>query len=147
MLCSRTKQPLPYHEPVADMHQHNTLDNVEQVYGVLGKPVAHSRSPQLHNAAMAAAGLDSLYLPLLVDDLPSFLHTYSSLDYGGFSVTIPHKASICPGIAALPAAGPVLHGAVPCCHLVPAASFTLRPVRITCSLSITIAHKASICFT
>ena len=58
---------------------------------MIGNPVAHSRSPQLHNAAMAAAGLDSVYLPLLVDDLRSFLETFSDSAYGGFSVTIPHK--------------------------------------------------------
>lgn len=62
-----------------------------QVYGVIGNPVAHSRSPQLHNAAMEAAGLDSVYLPFLVDNLRAFLVTYSSPEYGGFSVTIPHK--------------------------------------------------------
>lgn len=58
---------------------------------MIGNPVAHSRSPQLHNAAMEAAGLDSVYLPFLVDDLALFLKTYSSPEYGGFSVTIPHK--------------------------------------------------------
>jgi len=40
---------------------------------------------------MAAAGIDAVYLPLLVDNLKKFLKTYSSADYGGFSVTIPHK--------------------------------------------------------
>ncbi len=69
--------------------QHVTM----QIYGVIGNPVSHSRSPQLHNAALAAAGLDSVYLPLLVDNLRSFLKTYSSSDYRGFSVTIPHKVS------------------------------------------------------
>lgn len=64
-----------------------------QVYGVIGNPVAHSRSPQLHNAAMAAAGLDSIYMPLLVDNLRKFLDIYNGPDYKGFSVTIPHKAS------------------------------------------------------
>ena len=62
-----------------------------QVFGVIGNPVAHSRSPQLHNAAMAAAGLDAIYLPLLVDNLRAFLNIFCGTEYGGFSVTIPHK--------------------------------------------------------
>ena len=41
-----------------------------QVYGVVGNPVAHSRSPALHNAAMGAAGFDGVYIPLLVGFQP-----------------------------------------------------------------------------
>lgn len=59
------------------------------MFGVIGNPVSHSRSPALHNAAMRAAGMDAVYLPLLVDDLQPFLHAFP--DFSGFSVTIPHK--------------------------------------------------------
>ena len=62
-----------------------------QVYGVIGNPVSHSRSPALHNAAMRAAGLDAVYVPLLVDELPPFLAAFP--DFSGFSVTIPHKVA------------------------------------------------------
>lgn len=72
------------------------------VFGVLGNPVAHSRSPALHNAAIeavsnaaaAASGeraIDAVYLPFLVDELASFLRAFDETDFGGFSVTIPHK--------------------------------------------------------
>ena len=60
---------------------------------MLGNPVAHSRSPALHNAALAAAGLDAVYIPFLVDDLRSFLRSFSLSDFKGFSVTIPHKVT------------------------------------------------------
>ena len=55
----------------------------------MGNPVSHSRSPALHNAALAAAGLDAVYVPLLVDELSPFLHAFPS--FSGFSVTVPHK--------------------------------------------------------
>ena len=55
----------------------------------MGNPVSHSRSPALHNAALAAAGLDAVYVPLLVDELRPFLDAFPS--FSGFSVTIPHK--------------------------------------------------------
>jgi hypothetical protein len=42
---------------------------------------------------MAAVGHDGVYIPLLVDDLPSFLRASGGADWAGFSVTIPHKAS------------------------------------------------------
>ena len=59
--------------------------------GVIGNPVAHSKSPALHNAALAAAGERGCYLPLLVDSLPGFLAAFDRDDFTGFSVTIPHK--------------------------------------------------------
>ena len=34
--------------------------------GVAGFPVAHSRSPAMHNAALAELGLDWLYVPVPV---------------------------------------------------------------------------------
>ena len=55
----------------------------------MGNPVSHSRSPALHNAAFAAACLDAVYVPLLVDELAPFLAAFP--DCAGFSVTIPHK--------------------------------------------------------
>ena len=53
--------------------------------------MAHSRSPTLHNAALKSAGIDGVYIPYLVDDLRSFLQSFSHSDFKGFSVTIPHK--------------------------------------------------------
>lgn len=63
-----------------------------RVFGIIGNPVGHSRSPLLHNTAMGAAGWDGVYVPLLVDDLDSFAATFRDADWAGFSVTIPHKA-------------------------------------------------------
>jgi Shikimate dehydrogenase substrate binding domain/Type I 3-dehydroquinase len=63
-----------------------------RVFGIVGNPVSHSKSPLLHNNAMAEAALDAVYVPLLVDDMEAFLATFSDLDWQGFSVTIPHKA-------------------------------------------------------
>ncbi|XP_010914407.1 bifunctional 3-dehydroquinate dehydratase/shikimate dehydrogenase, chloroplastic isoform X2 [Elaeis guineensis] len=62
-----------------------------KVYGIIGKPVGHSKGPILHNAAFKSVGLNAVYVPLLVDDLANFLSAYSSPDFAGFSCTIPHK--------------------------------------------------------
>jgi 3-dehydroquinate dehydratase/shikimate dehydrogenase len=63
------------------------------VLGVIGNPISHSRSPVLHNAALAASDADIVYVPLLVDDLRDFLASplFGGADFLGFSVTIPHK--------------------------------------------------------
>ncbi|PON47808.1 3-dehydroquinate dehydratase type I [Parasponia andersonii] len=62
-----------------------------KVFGVIGKPVGHSKSPILYNEAFKSVGFNGVYLHLLVDDIANFLQTYSSADFAGFSVTIPHK--------------------------------------------------------
>ena len=63
------------------------------VLGVIGKPVAQSKSPALHNPCLGAAGVDACYVPLLVEDIAAFLASplFGGPSFQGFSVTIPHK--------------------------------------------------------
>ncbi|HEY5429792.1 MAG TPA: shikimate dehydrogenase, partial [Solirubrobacteraceae bacterium] len=62
--------------------------------GVLGWPVAHSRSPAIHNAALAAAGLGDWRYQLLPAPPELFAEIVAALPGAGFigaNVTIPHK--------------------------------------------------------
>ncbi len=62
--------------------------------GVLGWPVAHSRSPAMHNAALAALGMDGWRYQLLPVAPGGFAETVRALEPAGFvgaNVTIPHK--------------------------------------------------------
>jgi shikimate dehydrogenase len=62
--------------------------------GVLGWPVAHSRSPAIHNAALAALGLRDWHYQLLPVPPELFEQTTRALGGSGFvgaNVTIPHK--------------------------------------------------------
>jgi shikimate dehydrogenase len=61
--------------------------------GVLGFPVAHSRSPAVHNAAFAALGLDWRYvrLPVPPDRFEETARALGGSGYRGANVTIPHK--------------------------------------------------------
>ena len=62
--------------------------------GVCGWPVAHSRSPQMHNAALAAAGLDDwryLRLPLPTELFDETVRALPAAGFRGVNVTIPHK--------------------------------------------------------
>jgi shikimate dehydrogenase len=76
--------------------------------GVLGWPVAHSRSPAIHNAALAALGMDGWRYQRLPVPPALFVETVCSLGQSGFvgaNVTIPHKQ------AALALAGQVSEAA------------------------------------
>jgi shikimate dehydrogenase len=62
--------------------------------GVCGWPVAHSRSPQMHNAALAAVGLDDwryLRLPLPPHLFDEAVRALPAAGFRGVNVTIPHK--------------------------------------------------------
>jgi shikimate dehydrogenase len=62
--------------------------------GVLGWPVAHSRSPAIHNAALVAFGMDGWRYQLLPVPPELFEETTRKLGAAGFvgaNVTIPHK--------------------------------------------------------
>ena len=71
-------------------------ESVAARLGVLGWPVAHSRSPAMQNAALAAAGLSGWRYQLLPVPPELFTETVRALPALGFvgaNVTIPHKAA------------------------------------------------------
>ncbi|GAN79918.1 shikimate 5-dehydrogenase [Acidocella aminolytica 101 = DSM 11237] len=61
--------------------------------GVTGWPVAHSRSPRIHNTWLARHGIDGAYVPLPIrpDDFPSVIPALAKAGFAGVNVTIPHK--------------------------------------------------------
>lgn len=62
--------------------------------GVVGWPVAHSRSPLIQNAALAAAGLNGWryqLLPLPVEVFSETVRALPGARFRGVNVTIPHK--------------------------------------------------------
>ena len=61
--------------------------------GVLGDPVAHSRSPRLHGHWLARHGIDGAYVPLRVGagDLRDALRLLPRMGFAGCNVTLPHK--------------------------------------------------------
>lgn len=62
--------------------------------GVLGWPVAHSRSPAMHNAALRVLGMEDWHYQKLPVPAEMFTETVRALGQAGFvgaNVTIPHK--------------------------------------------------------
>ncbi len=66
-----------------------------RIFGVLGKPLGHSKSPLVHNAAFLARGVNAVYLPLEAADIEDFLEFDASVPIEGASVTIPFKEPAC----------------------------------------------------
>ncbi|HMA43284.1 MAG TPA: shikimate dehydrogenase [Gemmatimonadales bacterium] len=63
-----------------------------RLLAVLGDPIAHSLSPIMHNAALAALGVDAVYVALRIspDEFSDTFHTLGTLGIAG-NVTVPHK--------------------------------------------------------
>uniref|UniRef100_A0A5B7BJ48 shikimate dehydrogenase (NADP(+)) n=1 Tax=Davidia involucrata TaxID=16924 RepID=A0A5B7BJ48_DAVIN len=81
----------PTAKDLLDLYNFRLINPDTKVYGIIGKPVGHSKSPLLFNEAYKKVGLNAVYVHLLVDDVQKFFNTYSSIDFAGFSCTIPHK--------------------------------------------------------
>ena len=64
--------------------------------GVIGSPIAHSRSPALHGYWLRRYGIKGFYIPMDVAqaDLREALVTLPKLGFVGLNVTIPHKETV-----------------------------------------------------
>lgn len=64
--------------------------------GVIGSPIAHSKSPRLHRHWLAKYGIAGDYVPLHVDkdDLREVLRALPKMGFVGANVTIPHKVAV-----------------------------------------------------
>lgn len=111
ILCGRAGSPFTYasfsserelapgqlsYAEVRNLYRFNKITKDTKVYGVIGDPIAHSKSPLIHNAAFRKLGIDAVYLPLRIpaDLLIPSLKEFDSLKISGYSVTIPHKEGV-----------------------------------------------------
>ena len=62
-----------------------------RLLGVVGKPLRHSLSPVIHNAALAARGEQAVLLPLETSRFDDFLEFQNAVPLIGAAVTIPYK--------------------------------------------------------
>lgn len=79
------------------------LTGEARLAGVLGWPVAHSRSPRLHGYWIDRLGLDAAYLPLAVapEHLAQVVRALPRLGFRGANLTIPHKEAVLPLLDAI----------------------------------------------
>ena len=84
---------LSAHTLLTDYHFRSLTDTTE-VYGVAGGSVLHSVSPAMHNAALRAARVDAVYLPLPATSAADFATFGRAIGISGASVTIPLKVAL-----------------------------------------------------
>ncbi len=72
------------------------ITGTTRLTGLLGSPVSHSISPQMHNMAFRLLDLDYVYLAFDVapSDLEQAVRALKLLNIRGFNLTMPHKTAI-----------------------------------------------------
>lgn len=84
-----------------EVYRIDRIDHETKIMGVIGRPVAHSLSPHIHNAAFAHAHINAVFMPFEVHDVDAFIRRMvrkSSREIGwnlrGLAVTAPHKTAV-----------------------------------------------------
>jgi shikimate dehydrogenase len=75
--------------------------------GVMGWPIAQSRSPMLHNYWFKQHGLNGSYVPLAIkpEGIHEALRALPALNFAGVNLTIPHKQTAMEDMAEIDAVG------------------------------------------
>ena len=81
---------------LTDIYNYRNINDDTKVFGIVGNPVMHSRSPWIHNPGFIKTGFNGVYIPFLIDDLSMFLDNTNFLNIQGLSVTIPFKETVVP---------------------------------------------------
>jgi 3-dehydroquinate dehydratase/shikimate dehydrogenase len=88
-------------EELTSVYRVKQLTRETAITGLVGNPVSHSISPQIHNAAFASLGTNAVYIPFEVRDLKAFfklmVHPRTrEIDWRlrGLSITAPHKSDV-----------------------------------------------------
>jgi 3-dehydroquinate dehydratase / shikimate dehydrogenase len=79
-----------------DVYRFRRASRTTKLIGIVGYPVGHSLSPNLHNRAFEALNLDFVYVKFPTPDVKDFFDNARALGICGFSVTIPHKTAVMP---------------------------------------------------
>ena len=71
-------------------------ENSIYLAGVIGNPIAHSKSPKLHNYWLSKYKINGFYIPFSVttEKLETSIRSLMELGFSGVNVTIPHKTNV-----------------------------------------------------
>ena len=71
-------------------------ENTIYLAGVIGNPIAHSKSPKLHIYWLSKYKINGFYIPFSVttENLETSIKSLMALGFSGVNVTIPHKTNV-----------------------------------------------------
>lgn len=80
------------------MAEHTPISGRTKMVVLIGSPVAHSLSPEMHNFSFNQLGIDARYFAFDVqtDDLPVVIPAMKAMGFAGANVTMPCKNTVIP---------------------------------------------------
>ncbi|MEF2245495.1 shikimate dehydrogenase [Paenibacillus sp. IITD108] len=74
----------------------HVIDSHTTLFGVIGDPIRHSKSPVMMNRAFCETGVNGVYTAFHITDqtLPAFIAGVRAMNIRGVNVTIPHKLQV-----------------------------------------------------
>ncbi|KAJ6694239.1 hypothetical protein OIU85_004972 [Salix viminalis] len=85
---------LPTLDNLRETYKVENINSDTKVFGLVSKPVSHSKGPILHNLTFRHANYNGIYVPMFVDDLKEFFEVYTSIEFAGYSVGFPYKEAV-----------------------------------------------------
>jgi 3-dehydroquinate dehydratase / shikimate dehydrogenase len=90
-------EPAPGHispRQMEEVYNYSAINMETSLFGIIGNPVMHTKSPLIHNNGFRKQGINALYLPFPTDNPYYFFQKAGMLGLKGLSVTVPHKKAI-----------------------------------------------------
>lgn len=81
-------------EQLQSLYAFESIDAQTRCFAVIGNPVGHSLSPEIHNAHYRNHELNACYAKIRVDEMDDLYAIADALGLEGVSVTVPHKESL-----------------------------------------------------
>ncbi len=81
-------------EVIRNVYRHHLITQSTEIFGIIGNPIMHSRSPLIHNRGYSIQKMDAVYIPFKVDNLDQWFSLAEEIPVKAFSVTIPHKENV-----------------------------------------------------
>jgi 3-dehydroquinate dehydratase/shikimate dehydrogenase len=78
------------------VYRYHSQSPQTRLFGIIGNPILHSKSPHIHSAGYTKLGMDGVFAPFHVDRVADFLPLIKKLNIEGFSVTAPFKEEVIP---------------------------------------------------
>lgn len=74
----------------------SSVNGKTKLFGLIGCPVEHTKSPFIHNSLFKEYNMNSIYVPVLVKEgeLEKAVYGMKAQNFEGFNVTVPYKKEI-----------------------------------------------------